>query len=98
MIENIIIKHFDCDGLQKINIENWFPWSCEPSFFDWYYDEQESCYLYEGRVIIRDGEENSIEIKKGDFVVFPKGFSCKWEILEKVEKVYKFDNMFKINS
>jgi uncharacterized cupin superfamily protein len=76
------------DELEKLNIENWPIWECEPSEFDWEYDEDEQCYFLEGKikVITNDGE---VEIKKGDFVKFPKGLKCRWVVYEKVKKHYK---------
>lgn len=75
--------------LQSLNIESWSPWECEPSTFDWEYDSQEWCYLYEGKARIKtQGEE--VEINKGDLVKFPKGLKCAWNVLEKIRKVYLF--------
>jgi uncharacterized cupin superfamily protein len=76
------------DELKKLNVENWPIWECEPSEFDWEYDEDEQCHFLEGKVkvITNDGE---VEIKKGDFVKFPKGLKCRWVVYEKVKKHYK---------
>lgn len=85
----IIIKKITEDQLNKMGIKNWLPWSCEPSIFDWQYDEKESCYFYKGKVKIHVGNK-IYEINPGDFVIFPSGLKCKWEVIETVEKVYKF--------
>jgi uncharacterized cupin superfamily protein len=75
------------DELKKLNVENWPIWECEPSEFDWEYDEDEQCYFLEGKVkvITNDGE---VVIKKGDFVKFPKGLKCRWVVHERVKKHY----------
>lgn len=67
----------------------WAIWECGPSAFDWKYDQTEIAYLYEGnvKVLTKDGE---VEIRGGDYVTFPKGLKCRWEVFEKVKKVYKF--------
>ena len=67
----------------------WGVWECGPSAFDWHYDQTEIAYLYEGRVkvLTKSGE---VEIRAGDYVTFPQGLSCRWEVFEKVKKVYKF--------
>ena len=85
----VVIKKISDEELKKIGIDNWLPWSCEPSTFDWEYNDKESCYFYKGKVKIH--VDNKVyEINAGDFVIFPKGLKCKWEVIEKVEKVYKF--------
>ncbi len=67
----------------------WSVWECAPSAFDWHYDQTEEAYLFEGRVKVRaQGEE--VEIRAGDFVTFPKGMGCRWEVFETVRKVYQF--------
>ena len=68
----------------------WRVWACGPSAFPWHYDETEKAYFYEGRVkVLTDDAE--VEIRAGDFVTFPAGLDCRWEVFEKVKKVYKFD-------
>ena len=68
----------------------WLVWECPPSLFDWHYDQTERAYLYEGKVKVKTPTEE-VEIKAGDFVTFPKGLGCSWEVLERVRKVYKFE-------
>ena len=68
----------------------WSVWTCEPSTFDWQYSDREVCYIYEGQVKVKTKDEH-VEIKKGDLVVFSKGLSCTWQVLEPVRKVYKFE-------
>jgi len=34
--------------------------------------------------------EGNIEFNAGDYVVFPKGLKCKWEIKKKIRKHYNF--------
>ncbi len=67
----------------------WSVWECEPSVFDWHYDETENAYVFEGNVKVRtkDGE---VVIKSGDYVTFPAGLDCTWKISEKIRKVYRF--------
>jgi uncharacterized cupin superfamily protein len=64
-------------------------WGCEVSQFNWHYDEQETCLILEGKVTVTyDGGEASFGA--GDFVVFPQGLSCVWNVKEAVKKHYKF--------
>jgi len=75
---------------QPVAHADWSVWECAPSSFDWQYSDQEKAYLYEGKVIVKTSE-GDVQIQAGDFVVFPKGLECSWEVLEQVKKVYKFE-------
>lgn len=71
-------------------VETWPIWEKEVSRFDWYYSDTEECYILEGKVIVETKDGKKIEIKKGDFVTFPKGLSCVWDIKEPIRKHYNF--------
>ena len=86
----IEIQKLKDDELDKRNIKSWPIWEKEVSRFDWYYDKIEECYLLEGSVIIETDDGDKIEFGKGDFVTFPKGLSCIWDIKEPVKKHYNF--------
>ena len=64
-------------------------WSCEVSEFDWHYDTEEVCLIIEGEVVVRCGPKN-VKIEKGDYVVFPKGLSCVWQVNKPIKKHYEF--------
>ena len=81
-------KPFDGE-LQNRGILSWPIWTCEPSSFDWTYDEKETCYILEGRVTV-ETEGGSVSFGKGDLVVFPKGLSCVWNVHEAVRKHFEF--------
>ncbi|MFQ3573912.1 MAG: cupin domain-containing protein [Thermodesulfovibrionales bacterium] len=74
----------------QLNINTWPIWTKEVSKFDWHYDETEVCYILEGNVVITTSDGSKIEIKAGDFVTFPKGLSCTWEVIEPIRKHYSF--------
>jgi uncharacterized cupin superfamily protein len=84
------IQKLKDDELDKKNIKSWPIWEKEVSRFDWHYDQIEECYLLEGNVIVETDDGNKIEFGKGDFVTFPKGLSCTWDIKEPVKKHYNF--------
>ena len=71
-------------------ISSWPIWEKEISRFDWFYDSTEHCQILEGRVIV-ETDEGNIEIKAGDFVTFPKGLKCVWDIKEDIRKHYNFE-------
>jgi len=76
--------------IENMGIESWPIWEKEKSVFDWYYDTAEQCYIIQGKVIVHYGDGESIEIEKGDFVEFPAGLKCRWEIVEGLKKHYNF--------
>ncbi len=85
----IQIQKLNEEQIDNMGIRNWPIWTKESSIFDWYYDEQEQCFFLEGRVRVKT-ETETVEIAKGDFVTFPKGLKCVWEIIEPVRKHYRF--------
>lgn len=64
-------------------------WACEVSKFDWYYDREETCLLVEGEVTVSYAG-GSVSICAGDYVVFPQGLSCVWDVTVPVKKHYLF--------
>lgn len=68
----------------------WSPWECEPKTFDWEYTSTETAYFYEGRARVRTPAEE-VEIGPGDLVMFPEGLKCTWTVLQKVRKVYSYE-------
>ena len=77
--------------LAQLRIEDWSPWECEPSQFPWQYEDQETAYVFEGKVTVETEEGDTVEIEAGDLVTFPKGMKCTWTIHDKIRKVYKFE-------
>lgn len=74
---------------EKKLAQTWPIWEKEPSSFVWTYDEQETCLILEGRAVVSaDGKK--FPFKAGDYVVFPKGLSCTWEIEKAIKKHYRF--------
>ncbi|QDZ20084.1 DUF861 domain-containing protein [Chloropicon primus] len=77
--------------LRLREVESWPTWECEASTFPWTYEESEEAYITEGECIVTPSTGEPISIKKGDFVTFPKGMSCVWDVKEPIKKHY---NMF----
>jgi uncharacterized cupin superfamily protein len=74
---------------EKKTAERWPVWTKEVSTFPWHYDEKETCLLLEGEVMVKTASEE-VSFKAGDWVVFPKGLDCTWEVRKPVRKHYKF--------
>jgi uncharacterized cupin superfamily protein len=64
-------------------------WTCEVSEFDRYYDREEICFVIEGEMTVRYGSK-SVSFAAGDYVVFPQGLSCVWQVRKAVKKHYGF--------
>ena len=75
--------------LQRLGVSRWPIWTCEVSKFDWFYDSEEHCFILEGEVTVVMGEDE-ISFGPGDFVKFPKGLQCVWEVKKPVRKHYRF--------
>jgi uncharacterized cupin superfamily protein len=73
----------------KSTIKNWNSWGCEPSTFEWEYDDNETAYVFEGQVIVKTPTQE-VEIKGGQLVQFPKGLKCTWKVIQPIKKVYTF--------
>jgi len=78
------------EKLEDLGVYSWGIWEKEVSKFPWHYDEQETCYLLEGEVVVTPEVGEPSTIRKGDLVTFPKGMSCTWDIRKPVRKHYRF--------
>jgi uncharacterized cupin superfamily protein len=90
MNEIKVERNPDEPGLSARGVFDWPIWTKEASTFPWSYDEQEQCYFLEGDVVVTPDGGTPVAIGKGDFVTFPQGMSCTWEIRKDVRKHYTF--------
>jgi uncharacterized cupin superfamily protein len=88
-MSNIVIKQLSDVEIDNMGILNWPIWTCEVSEFPWQYDVEESCLILDGEVYVAAGSD-TVQIKSGDFVVFPKGLSCVWKVTKPIRKHYQF--------
>ena len=88
-MSNIVIKQLSNDEINDMGILNWPIWTCEISEFPWEYDVEESCLLLDGEVFVTIGSDK-VQIKAGDFVIFPKGLACVWKVTKPIRKHYQF--------
>jgi len=86
----IEVKQLNDSEILQLGIKSWPIWTKEISKFDWHYDSKEMCLFLEGKVII-EANGTTTEIGKGDFVTFPKGLTCVWNVIEPVKKHYFFE-------
>ena len=87
---DIKVEKLNKAELEKRGIFAWPIWTKEVSRFDWNYDSIEECFFLSGRVTVETKDGKRVSFGKGDFVTFPKGLSCTWDIKEPVKKHYNF--------
>ncbi|MCG6895930.1 MAG: cupin domain-containing protein [Thiocapsa sp.] len=76
--------------LEVLGVEDWPVWKKDPSTFPWRYDRAETCYIVRGRFRVTPQGGEPRTFGRGDLISFPAGLECTWEILEPVEKHYRF--------
>ena len=86
----IEVKKLSQEKLKEIGVFDWPIWTKEVSKFPWVYDSIEECYFLEGDVCVQTKDGKSVSFGQGDFVSFPKGLSCTWNIKKPVRKHYNF--------
>ena len=74
---------------ERKEASSWPIWSKEVSSFPWRYAEKETCLILDGEVTVKAGNEE-VSFKSGDYVIFPEGLDCAWNIQKAVRKHYKF--------
>jgi len=89
LASKVLVEKPTSEKLNAAKVFSWPIWTKEVSSFDWYYDEKEICYFLEGEVTLKTAE-GEISFGKGDFVIFPQGLKCVWNIKKAVKKHYKF--------
>jgi len=89
MSQAITVEHNLSPVKQDVlGIDNWPIWSKEVSTFSFTYDQTEKCYFLEGEATVTPDGGEPVHLTEGDYVIFPAGLSCTWEITEDVEKHY----------
>ncbi len=89
-MDRIKIEKLSEGELTDMGVFAWPIWEKEPSTFDWHYDETEKCYILEGQIRVEPEGAEPVEFGPGDFVTFPQGMDCVWQVSKAVRKHYKF--------
>lgn len=87
--DGVIVTRPSAAELESMGLETWNEWTCPVSEFDWTYSDTEEAYVLEGSVEVT-GPRDSVQVNAGDFVRFPKDFSCHWKVTSPIRKVYRF--------
>jgi uncharacterized cupin superfamily protein len=64
-----------------------FIWECTPGTFHWHFDIDETIYLLEGSVIVRDDAGAERRLTAGDLAFFRKGTHAVWRVETHVRKL-----------
>jgi uncharacterized cupin superfamily protein len=62
-------------------------WDCTAGAFHWRFNSDESIYLLEGAVVVRDAAGNERRLAAGDHAFFRKGTRWVWRVETYVRKV-----------
>lgn len=90
-MSEITIKRLSEQEIVEKGIKSWPIWEKGIATFEWYYDSTEECLILEGEFEVKT-KDKSYHLKAGDFVIFPQGLSCVWEITKPVRKHFHFAN------
>lgn len=73
--------------------KKWPIWTCGVSRFEWEYTQIEKCLILEGDVTVTNLPDNgqSVSFGTGDYVQFPNGLKCVWNVKKSVRKHYDFE-------
>jgi uncharacterized cupin superfamily protein len=90
-IKNVIVQKPGAD--QIVECQKWPLWACGISRFEWEYTQTEKCLILEGKVTVYDLTDTtqSVSFGPGDFVIFPDGLKCIWDVTQPVKKHYDFE-------
>ncbi len=90
-MQQILVEHHPSAAkLEVLGVFDWPVWTHETARFPWTYDQRETCYLLDGEVVVTPQGGEAVVLQAGDWVVFPAGLSCEWDIRTTVKKHYSF--------
>ena len=90
-MSQIIIDHNPSqEKLQELGVSSWSIWDCAPSKFPLDFGMTEKAYVLEGEFTVTPQGGETVTIKAGDYVEFPKGLKTQWEVIKQLKKHYQF--------
>src|SRR5580692_13210279 len=60
-------------------------WDCTAGRFNWFYEVDETIYVIEGGVVLRDGM-GTRRLSAGDTIFFPAGANAEWHVENYIRK------------
>lgn len=90
-MREISVKKLSRGDLDAKGVFDWPVWEKEISRFPWEYTSDEACYILDGKATVTPNDSRSaVTFGAGDFVVFPAGMSCTWDVTSAIRKHYNF--------
>ena len=90
---NFYVEKANPSKIRSLKVDKWNTWSSSdsPSYAvhnlkNKVYTTNELCYIDRGKFKITPKAGESVEVKAGDFILFPKDFACTWDVEEPVFK------------
>jgi uncharacterized protein len=62
-------------------------WDCTAGRFNWYYDMDETVYILEGSVLIKDDRGSSQRVAAGETILFRAGSHAEWSVEGYIRKI-----------
>ena len=62
-------------------------WDCTAGRFNWFYDVDETVYVIEGGVVVRDLGGAARRLSAGDTIFFPAGARAEWHVEDYIRKI-----------
>jgi len=62
-------------------------WDCTAGRFNWFYDVDETIYVIEGGVVIRDAGGAARRLSAGDTIFFHAGARAEWHVEDYIRKI-----------
>jgi uncharacterized protein len=63
-----------------------FIWDCTAGRFNWFYEADETIYVIEGGVVVKELGGAARRLSAGDTILFPAGSRTEWHVEEYVRK------------
>jgi uncharacterized cupin superfamily protein len=64
-----------------------FIWECTPGRFNWFYGVDETAFIIEGSVVVRDEAGIYNHLQAGSTIFFPAGSRAEWLVDQYVRKI-----------
>jgi uncharacterized cupin superfamily protein len=62
-------------------------WDCTAGRFNWFYDLDETIYVIEGAVVVKDVAGVARRLSAGDTIFFPAGTRAEWHVEDYIRQV-----------
>jgi uncharacterized cupin superfamily protein len=63
-------------------------WTVERCTFDYVFEMNETAHIIEGHVVVTQEDGPTLDLHTGDVAHFPKGAKTRWEVRERLKKVF----------